>query len=328
VALDPNGEQATDTVAVHIWSTPPAPTVDQVDLDHAFLYPNFGPAPGDGTLPEGASGNDWQIATMSDFSDGVINPNGLAGAPTWGYDFWNLQPDTTYYARYRAVAEGGIYGPWSESTSFTTDAANTDPWITGENAATEEDAPVSFNLSWGDLEDGSTLTPSVWADNGTITQDTLGGWWYAPNSGFTGTDTIHATVTDSGGATASVDLDVDVAEKKTFVKVDFDTATTGQAYQIDLRIGTAGVIVTKSLQIAADMTKTQIRDAVRESLGQTATGETGLTITSTIPLLIEYTTKTGNPPVLNNLLKGPKYVSNEGLKIISFSLNNVELVPN
>jgi large repetitive protein len=208
---DGNGGTATATVAVNVTAINDAPTADpplspQSNLDadpitgatSVNVAPNFADLDGD-TLSFSATGLPPGLSiSAAGLITGTIDSGASLGGVNGLYTVTVTASD----------GAGGMI-----SSSFTWTVTNPAPLATGDNAATNEDAPVTIAVLSNDSDpDSDPLTvTAAFAANGIVTINPDGTITYTPDANFNGTDTISYTISDGNGGTSEAIVTVNVA---------------------------------------------------------------------------------------------------------------------
>jgi VCBS repeat-containing protein len=167
-----------------------------------YVFELKGAATGDGTLAD-------PVLRLLTASGGTVATNNDAGGSANARIAYTA---TATGIRYLEAASAPSDGTGSYSLSAAQDLTNRAPIANGDTFATTENTPVSGNVLANDSDpDGQTLTASVVTvtRHGTLALQGNGQFAYAPQAGYSGTDTFVYRISDGGlSATASVSLKV------------------------------------------------------------------------------------------------------------------------
>jgi gliding motility-associated-like protein len=128
------------------------------------------------------------------------------------------------------------------TVTITVVPVNDDPIAIDDAYTTNEDTPVSGDVSTNDVDyDGDALTYEVTTQpsNGTVTMNADGTFTYTPNTNFFGNDSFVYTVTDANGATSTATVNItvidtlDAAAEKDHYTTNEDVAVSGNVSDND-----------------------------------------------------------------------------------------------
>ncbi|MGF1761391.1 retention module-containing protein, partial [Photobacterium sagamiensis] len=107
--------------------------------------------------------------------------------------------------------------------------SNTQPEANNVSVTTEEDTPVSGQLTATDV-DGDTLSFAKGTEptNGSVTVNTDGTWTYTPNTDYNGSDSFTVVVSDGNGGTDTITVSVGVTPVNDGPVAVADTATVAE----------------------------------------------------------------------------------------------------
>jgi MYXO-CTERM domain-containing protein len=201
---DADSNEATISITVNAVNDAPAFTsspVTSVDEDTAYTY---SVAAADVDTGDSLTITASTLPTWMSFSDNGDGTASLTGTPT------NAEVGT--HSVVLEVSDGVV----SDTQSFDVSVANVNdaPVAVDDTAATDEDAPVSFDVRTNDSDDdGDALAASVTTApaNGTATVNSDGTITYAPAPNFNGSDSFDYEVSDGNGGVASATVSVTVA---------------------------------------------------------------------------------------------------------------------
>ena len=111
-------------------------------------------------------------------------------------------------------ASDGHGGTATQSFTVTVTALNAAPVIDDQNAnlSTLADTAKTFTVSASDADDDTLSYSATDPAHGSISGGTNGQFTYTPDAGFTGSDTIHVTVSDGNGGSDTQTFTVSVGE--------------------------------------------------------------------------------------------------------------------
>lgn len=122
------------------------------------------------------------------------------------------------------------------SVTITVVPINDDPIAIDDAYTTNEDTPVSGDVSTNDIDyDGDALTYEVTTQpsNGTVTMNADGTFTYTPNTNFFGNESFVYTVTDASGATSTATVNITVIDT-------LDAAAENDQYTTDEDVAVSG----------------------------------------------------------------------------------------
>ncbi|WP_230970026.1 Ig-like domain-containing protein [Nitrogeniibacter aestuarii] len=203
--VDADGDETTATATITV-----APTNDvPVAADDAYTTDEDVPVSGDLTgndTPSADGGNVWALVSGPSNGTVVVNADGTFtytpnpdynGTDSFEYSITDIDGDTT-----------------TATATITIDPANDVPLAMDDAYTTDEDVPVSGDLSGNDTP--SADGGNVWAlvsgpSNGTVVVNADGTFTYTPNPDYNGTDSFEYSITDIDGdtttATATITID-------------------------------------------------------------------------------------------------------------------------
>lgn len=155
-----------------------------------------------GILP--ASDPDGDQLTAKLISNGTLGTAAITDPQTGAYTY-TPNANATGIDTFTFLVNDGITDSNTSTVTVTITAVNDTPIATDDLVITNEDQPVSFNVTSNDTDlDGDPLTISAVSQpaNGNVTisaNDML----YTPNNNFFGSDSLSYTITDPAGATAT-----------------------------------------------------------------------------------------------------------------------------
>ena len=183
----------------------------------------------DGDLLSVVSHGDAANGAISIDADGALNytPNpGFVGAETISYTISDGTSTASGQLTINVTPPGNT-PPVAVADSYTVHA--------GETLTIAAAAGLLANDSDGDGDALSVLSFSA-AANGTLNVVTDGSFTYAPNPGFTGTETITYTISD-GTTTSSGTLTIEVQNAAPVAVDDSYTVTEGNTLLVDAGLG-------------------------------------------------------------------------------------------
>jgi hypothetical protein len=217
---------ATVTVTVGAANDPPIALPDSVTT--AEDVPVTLPLLANDSDPEG----DPLTLTSATAPNGIvtINPDGtITYTPNANFS----GTDTITY-----VISDGDGGTATATIAVTVTPVNDPPVAANDTAVTDEDVPVTIAVLGNDSDvEGDPLTVTgAYAVNGTVTINPDGTITYAPNSDFSGGDTISYTISDGQGGFSSAMVTVTVNAVNDAPTAVEDAATTEEDNPVTIAV--------------------------------------------------------------------------------------------
>ena len=150
-------------------------------------------------------------ATNGTQSVDLVNLSGddLEGRGTWEFAQADLNSfvGSSVTLVFELDANTGSEAVYIDNVRFSSET-NEPPTATGDSDQTSEGQPVTTDVLANDTDPDGSLDPSTVQveaapSNGTTTVNTGGTITYAPDGGFSGTDSYTYTVADNDGATSN-----------------------------------------------------------------------------------------------------------------------------
>ena len=165
--------------------------------------------------------------------------------PTTGA--YTYTPNANYNGSdsFTVLVDDGKGGTTSITVPVTINAVNDAPTATAPDVTTRQEIPVTGQVKGNDTEDGSQVSYSVatgpTANGGTVSIDPVSGQYtYTAGSTYSPQDSFTVTVTDSAGATTTVDITVtilknnDPTAEDQLRNIDEDTVLSSKIDALDI----------------------------------------------------------------------------------------------
>ncbi|GAB5518512.1 MAG: hypothetical protein RhofKO_07630 [Rhodothermales bacterium] len=218
---------ATVTITVSAGNAPPVATDDVATIEEGgstIIAVLANDTDADGTL----EASTVTVVSSPAFGEATVNADGTI---TYVNNTIPLGDDSFTYT----VNDDDGATSNEATVAITIEPANTFPGAVNDTASTAEDTPITINVLANDFDtdgtlDASTVAVTSEAANGMTTVNTDGTITYAPNTGFTGSDSFSYTVDDDDGATsnpATVTITVSAGNAPPVATDDAATITEG-----------------------------------------------------------------------------------------------------
>jgi uncharacterized repeat protein (TIGR01451 family) len=227
---DGSGGTATATVTITINGIDDTPT--NVSLDNSSVAENqpSGTLVGSFSTADPDTGDTFTYSLVSgtganDNASFTIAGNHLRTAASFDYETKN-----SYSIRVRTTDSGALY--YEKVFTITVTNGNDPPVAAADSDTTDADTPVTIDVLQNDSDpDGDALTVT------SVTQGTHGSVTnngddvtYAPNPGFSGTDSFTYTVSDGKGGTDTATVTITVTKTLARINVQIDTGPTAAIF--------------------------------------------------------------------------------------------------
>jgi uncharacterized repeat protein (TIGR01451 family) len=229
---DGNGGIDTATVTITIHGANDAPT--NISLDNSSIAENQPPgtAVGSFSTTDTDTGDTFSYTLVSGTGDNDNASFTIVGSQLRTAASFDYETKSSCSIRVRVTDSGGLH--YEKAFTIIIISANNPPVAVDDSATTAENTPVTVDVLDNDFDlDGDTLTVvsvtqgahgSVINNGGDIT--------YAPDHGFSGTDSFIYTISDGKGGTdtATVTITVTTTNTLTRLNVQIDTGPTASIY--------------------------------------------------------------------------------------------------